>query len=145
MANPTRKVDPSELGLSSDDIRAHYEEFSQLLKKRRDEIMPRQDMARANLNEQVLESPGDDADSSVIDTSADYFLKLANNVQQELLEIRDAFDRMDRGVYGICQNCGEPIAVERLRRLPYARLDIDCQSALEKGKLTLAPKPYPKL
>lgn len=148
MAEPlknSKKPDPIDLGLSSDDTRQHYPEFARLLKKRQEELLPQQNSARANLNEQIAEVPGDDADISVLDTSADYFLRLANNQQQELLEIRDAFDRMDRGVYGICQNCGEPIALERLRRLPYARFDIDCQSALEKGKLTIVPRPYPKL
>ncbi len=122
-----------------------YPEFSQLLMKRQSEILPQQDLARANLNEQVLDSPGDDADASVLDTSADYFLKLANNGQAELIEIRDALDRMDRGVYGICESCEEPVAVERLRKLPYAKYCIDCQSSFEKGKLTLVAKPYSRL
>ncbi len=144
MAEP-KKPDPIDLGLSSDDVRNHYEEFARLLKKRRDELVPQQDSARANLHEQIAESPGDEADISVLDTSADYFLKLANNQQQELIEIRDALDRMDRGVYGICQNCSESISLERLRRLPYARFCIECQSAQEKGRLTVVPRPYPKL
>src|ERR1700749_620827 len=97
----SKKVDPTELGLSSDDVRNHYAELAQLLNRRRDEILPQQDSARANLNEQIAESPGDDADLSVLDTSADYFLKLANNQQAELTEIRDALERMDRGVYGV--------------------------------------------
>ena len=140
-----KKIDPIDLGLSSDDIRHHYEEFSKLLMKRRDEIVPRQDSARVNLGEQVMSTPGDDADISVLDTSADYFLRLANNVQSELLEIRDAFDRMDRGVYGICESCAEAVAIDRLRKLPYARFCIDCQSAQEKGRLAVVPKPYPKI
>jgi DnaK suppressor protein len=144
MAEP-KKPDPIDLGLSSDDIRNHYPEFARLLKKRQDELLPQQSSARANLTEQVSEAPGDDADISVLDTSADYFLRLANNQQQELIAIRDAFDRMDRGVYGICQNCGESISLERLRRLPYARFCIDCQSAQEKGKLAIVPRPFPKL
>jgi DnaK suppressor protein len=141
----TKKPDPVDLGLSTDDIRNHYPEFARLLKQRQEELLPQQTSARANLNEQIAEVPGDDADTSVLDTSADYFLKLANNQQQELIEIRDAFDRMDRGVYGICQNCEEAIALERLRRLPYARFCIDCQSAQERGRLTVVPRPYPKL
>lgn len=127
------------------DIRKHYPEFAELLLRRRNEILPQQDLARANLNEQVMSSPGDDADASVVDTSADYFLKLANNQQLELVEIRNALDRMDRGVFGVCESCEEPIAVERLRKLPYAKYCIDCQSAFEKGKLTLVAKPFPKL
>lgn len=127
------------------DLLRYYSEFADLLLKRRSEILPQQDTARANLNEQVMSSPGDDADASVVDTSADYFLKLANNQQIELIEIRNALDRMDRGVFGICESCEEPIAVERLRKLPYAKFCIDCQAAFEKGKLTLVARPYPKL
>jgi DnaK suppressor protein len=130
---------------STPDLRSHYPEFRELLLRRQSEILPRQQAARANLNEQVMESPGDEADVSVLDTSADYFLKLANNQQAELIAIRDALDRMDRGVYGICESCEEPISIERLRKLPYARYCIEDQSALEKGRMTVVPKPYPKL
>lgn len=130
---------------SVEDIRTHYPEFSRLLRKRQSEILPQQDVVRHNLEEQIQSSPGDDADASVIDTSADYFLKLANNQQAELGEIRDAIERMDRGTYGICEACEETIATDRLRKLPYAKHCIDCQSALERGKLTLVAKPYPKL
>src|SRR5207248_11631818 len=63
---------------SVDDIRRHYPGFADLLLKRQNLILPQQDVARANLNEQVMTSPGDDADAAVVDTSADYFLKLAN-------------------------------------------------------------------
>src|SRR5262249_46501884 len=93
--------------------------------------------------EQLLTSPGDVADASVVDTSADYFLKLANQHQKEILEIREALDRIHRGVYGICENCEEPISIERLRRLPTARLCIDCQGAAERGKVAAFPEGRP--
>src|SRR4051812_39676193 len=80
-----------------DDLREHYPEFSRMLIARMNEILPRVSDARANLNQQILESPGDDADISVIDTSADYFLNLANSHQRELMGIREALDRIGRG------------------------------------------------
>ncbi|HUP57023.1 MAG TPA: TraR/DksA family transcriptional regulator, partial [Bdellovibrionota bacterium] len=125
------RVDPpvDRAPTTREELRDHYPEFAKLLIGRMNEILPRESIARANLNEQVLESPGDDADVSVIDTSADYFLSLANSHQRELIGIRSALDRMDRGVYGVCENCSEPIALERLRHMPAARLCIDCQSA----------------
>lgn len=135
MANSFRKT-PARPSLSTPDIRASYPEFTRLLIKRKNELLDRTESARANLDEQVMTSPGDDADVSVLDTSADYFLKLANTHQEELIQIRDAFDRMHRGVYGICATCEEPIAFERLKRLPYARLCVDCQAASERGTST---------
>jgi len=97
---------------------------------------------RSHLDEQVMTAPGDAADESVIDTSADYFLKLANNHQRELVAIREALDRIHRGVYGICQSCKQPIAIARLRRLPYARFCVDCQATQERRSRL---QPVPKL
>lgn len=115
------------------EIRNYYPEFNSRLLERREEIIGRTQTARAHLDEQVMTAPGDLADESVIDTSADYFLKLTTKHQQELKEIREALERIHRGTFGICESCEQPIVIERLRRLPYARLCVDCQSALERA------------
>jgi DnaK suppressor protein len=127
------------------DLAAYYPEFTRLLILKKNEILARATDARHNLDEQVMTSPGDDADASVIDTSADYFLKLTNSFQDELREIDSAFDRMNRHVYGLCESCEEPISLERLRRLPEARFCIDCQSAAERNQAAAFPRARPKL
>ncbi len=125
-------------------VREIYPELVGRLESRRAEILRRELQARENLDKQVLDSPGDVGDESVIDTSADYFLRLANTHQREVREIDEALERIQRGTYGLCANCENPIAAERLRNLPYARHCIDCQSAEEK-RHPLRPIPYPKL
>ena len=40
--------------------------------------------------------------------------------------------RMDEGSYGICTNCGQDIAFERLRANPGAERCIQCQTVFEK-------------
>ena len=125
---------------STPEIRAHYPEFSERLIERREELVGRASIARANLDEQVMSAPGDAADESVLDTSADYFLSRANTAQAELKEIGDALDRIDQGAYGMCENCENPIALDRLKNLPYARFCIDCQTALERSSLRTFPK-----
>lgn len=127
-----------------DDLVQHYPEFSRLLIARLNQIIPLQTAARANLDEQVLTSPGDDADASVVDTSADYFLRLANDHQIEMQEIRAAMDRIQKGTYGMCESCDLPIALDRLRRIPTARLCIECQTASEKTNLVAYPGARPK-
>lgn len=140
-----RKPVERETNLSPDELRKKYPEFARLLLDRQRELLGREKVTRLQLDEQTLSAPGDVADLSVIDTSADYFLKLASNQQKELIEIRDALDRMHRGVYGMCTSCQEPIALERLRRLPYARLCIDCQSNSERKNRVSHINPAPKL
>ncbi len=47
---------------------------------------------------------------------------LALNARRILVQIDDALKRMDAGIYGLCERCGQAIEVERLEALPYATL-----------------------
>ena len=49
----------------------------------------------------------------------------------ELKQIEDALVRIDRGEYGLCQECDEPIGDKRLEAFPFAALCITCQEKLE--------------
>lgn len=49
-------------------------------------------------------------------------------VSQTLAELDAARARMAAGTYGTCERCGRPIAEERLRARPEARLCIACAS-----------------
>ncbi len=52
---------------------------------------------------------------------------------QELSRIAAALRSIDAGSYGICHDCGEPIAEGRLLALPSAALCAGCQRARETG------------
>lgn len=45
--------------------------------------------------------------------------------------VREALDRVDRGAYGHCLRCGQPIAPERLEAVPWSEYCLDCQEAEE--------------
>ncbi len=144
-ATQPRATQPSPTHSSEEELLDHYPEFSRLLIARLNQLIPLQNQARANLDEQVMTSPGDDADISVMDTSADYFLRLANDNQQEILAVREGLERIQKKTYGICDSCENPIAIERLRRLPTARLCIECQTAAERSTAVAFPGARPKL
>jgi len=61
---------------------------------------------------------------------------LQNSLQEtemgELRLIESALDRMAKGEYGICIDCGEQISERRLETFPYAARCIICQEAHEK-------------
>ncbi len=63
--------------------------------------------------------------------------------QERLLTVREeltnrrhrielALRKMDKGTWGICENCGEPIAAERLDALPFVTLCITCQEQQDR-------------
>lgn len=64
-----------------------------------------------------------DADSTI---ERELAMACAARAREAIEEARDALDRLDRGIYGTCQACGEPIAIERLEAIPHARLCIAC-------------------
>lgn len=60
-------------------------------------------------------------------------LGLIENEADELREITDALDRIDDGLFGVCDDCGKAIPKDRVRAIPYARLCVDCKRKEEEG------------
>ncbi len=52
-------------------------------------------------------------------------LSAYNNAVELLGKINHAVDRMDRGLYGICEVSGDRIPVARLEALPYATTTVE--------------------
>jgi DnaK suppressor protein len=48
-----------------------------------------------------------------------------------LEDIDEALRDIDKGQYGKCMECDQPIAKERLEVVPYARLCIKCKAKIE--------------
>jgi RNA polymerase-binding protein DksA len=61
-------------------------------------------------------------------------LSISNNIRDLLSKVDHALDRIDRGTYGLCENCGDPINRERLLALPYSTLCLRCKQAEERAR-----------
>jgi RNA polymerase-binding transcription factor DksA len=46
--------------------------------------------------------------------------------QQFMDEVTAALERIEKGTFGCCEECGKTIAVGRLEVLPYSRFCIEC-------------------
>ena len=49
---------------------------------------------------------------------------IADKLESQLAEVRAALERIEKGTYGICEVCGEPIEPGRLEANPSARQSI---------------------
>jgi RNA polymerase-binding protein DksA len=69
--------------------------------------------------------PGDPESSSV---KLEYAkeLSIERNTLDLLSTVDRALARIESGEYGLCENCGKAIPVERLDVLPYTTLCVDC-------------------
>ncbi|MCC6858319.1 MAG: TraR/DksA family transcriptional regulator [Bryobacterales bacterium] len=64
----------------------------------------------------------------------DQFVALrAHQAERHKLKLIDAaLERMKRGSFGLCQECGEPIPVRRLKAIPWACYCVPCQELLDR-------------
>lgn len=67
----------------------------------------------------------DEGDMTMALLAENDFLSEQQRTKTRLLEIESALARIERGIYGICEETDEPIEVERLRALPWTRLSIE--------------------
>jgi RNA polymerase-binding protein DksA len=71
-----------------------------------------------------------DSAAGTLDREIDYTLE--GHSGQVLIQIDAALERIEAGSFGMCTNCGKPIAEERLEARPWANLCIDCQREAER-------------
>ena len=70
---------------------------------------------------------GDMADQASGNNEVHIQLKLKQTDAKILQAIEEALWRIEKGSYGLCRDCGEPIAEARLNAIPWTRVCITCK------------------
>jgi len=70
---------------------------------------------------------GDMADQASGNNEVHIQLKLKATDAKILQAIEEALFRMEKGIYGVCRDCGDPIAPARLTAIPWTRVCISCK------------------
>jgi DnaK suppressor protein len=70
---------------------------------------------------------GDLADQASGNNEVHIQLKLRQTDAKILTAIEEALARIEKGSYGMCRDCGEPIAPARLNAIPWTRVCISCK------------------
>ena len=60
-------------------------------------------------------------------------LALEKRNREQLTEVERALEKLEKGTYGLCDNCGQPIDPARLEALPQASLCMKCKALLAKS------------
>lgn len=81
-------------------------------------------------------------DRSIADLFTDLNITLLDKHVQETRDIHSALIRINKGTFGVCIDCGEPIGYDRLMAYPTATRCVHCEEVYEK---THAGNLHPKL
>lgn len=68
---------------------------------------------------------GDETDLSVDSQAEEQFLTTQDRLRRQLLDIEVALAKIERGIYGICEETDEPIGIDRLLAIPWTRLSVE--------------------
>lgn len=74
-------------------------------------------------------------DCATFESDRSTALRIRDRESMLIKKIRSSLDDIENGEYGICEDCGREIAIERLKARPIARRCIRCktkQEAFEK-------------
>ena len=71
-------------------------------------------------------------DQASAESDRSFILRLRGREQRYIRKIDEAVERIEKGTYGICESCGEPIGVKRLEARPVTTLCIECKTRQEE-------------
>lgn len=111
--------------------------FKDLLLTQRAEILNKADQFK---NSSIIESTGqgDEGDQAVSELSLSMTLRLQERQTQLLQKIDRALSKMEEGTFGLCEQCEEPLNINRLRARPVATLCISCKEEQESKERVFA-------
>jgi len=109
--------------------------FKDLLTNRLDELLSQADDTVSDMNDPKGNFP-DPTDRASYEADRNFELRIRDREHKLIKKVKKALDRIENGTFGICEKCGEDIAIERLKARPVTTLCIECKTkeeALEKA------------
>jgi len=112
--------------------RPRFESLGEILNRARNETLARVRDYRRQQEQDAVPLPADDLDAARSLADVETHASLIERAEYRLKAIDAAFSRLERRLYGLCDQCGEEIPVERLRALPFAACCVDCQEKRDR-------------
>jgi len=100
-------------------------------------LLHQKEMLLDEAEEALNELPGqtifpDLGDQASAETDRNFMLRLRGREQRLLKKIEQALERVETGIFGICEDCGNEINIQRLEARPVTTMCIDCKTLQEE-------------
>jgi DnaK suppressor protein len=112
------------------------QDFRKLLVERLEELLNQADDTVSGMTTQKENLP-DPTDRASLEADRNFMLRIRDRENKLIKKIREAVERIDSGTYGICETCGEEIAIERLKARPVTTQCIECKTKAEAMEKTI--------
>ena len=106
------------------EIKKHLEELKADAEKRL------KDKKNTDMPENEVGDPIDVASQSL---DKEILFELSGNSHDTIGQIEAALRKIEKGIYGRCELCRQPIPKKRIKALPFARYCVNCQHSSERN------------
>jgi DnaK suppressor protein len=108
------------------------DKFRKLLNEQRDQLVGNAKRAVAGEIHLDPDDFPDEIDTASSEVNLAFQGRLRERERGLLAKINLALEKIEDGVFGECESCGEEVGIKRLQARPVAELCIDCKSEQEK-------------
>lgn len=105
-------------------------ELVEMLQSKRDELLQKLRQRRNGATSE--QTPGDEADLASEDAEVSLETRLMDRDAKLLREVERALEKVEDGLYGLCEGTDEPIGYARLKLRPWTRYSVTYKEELER-------------
>ena len=112
------------------------EYFKEFLNNRLEELLSHADDTVSGMT-QPKENFPDPTDRASLESERNFMLRIRDRENKLIKKVRKALNRIEKGTFGICEECGENISIKRLKARPVTTQCIDCKTKEEVSEKAL--------
>lgn len=112
----------------------NFDEISKKLENQKDALLAEAGIGLGMSTHKKGEAFPDLGDQATAETEQNFTLRLREREQKLLKKIETALEHISENTFGICEECEEDIAMQRLVARPVTTLCIDCKTKQEENE-----------
>ena len=105
-------------------------EFKGLINQKIELLLRESEETAHEMNDQDIKF-ADPSDRGTMEAERNLMLRIRDRERKLIAKMKKALLRLEEGSYGLCEECGEPIGLDRLRARPETTQCIDCKEENE--------------
>ncbi|MDR3049965.1 MAG: TraR/DksA family transcriptional regulator [Elusimicrobiota bacterium] len=108
--------------------------LKKILVQKKAELLNKVKNVQMEIGAKGYENSGDEIDTASQSSDKEMFFELAAADKITMSAIDESIAKIEKGIYGKCECCGQDISPKRLMAIPWGRYCIQCQEEAEKPR-----------
>ena len=108
--------------------------FRDLLQRKLSDLLDEAGKTVDEMNVMGKDNFPDPVDRASMESDRSFDLRIRDRERRLISKVNEALERIDAGLFGVCEVCGEDIGEKRLEARPVTTLCIECKQEQEEAE-----------